>query len=32
MTTLGKASYGDYCDKIINLYNCEIYNFKCKQK
>jgi hypothetical protein len=31
MTNLGKASYGDYCDKNINSYNCEICNFKCKQ-
>lgn len=31
MTTLGNESYGDYCDKIINSYNCEICNFKCKQ-
>ena len=31
MNTLGIVFYGDYCEKNVNIYNCEICNFKCKQ-
>jgi hypothetical protein len=31
MNALGNIFYGDYCEKNVNIYNCEICNFKCKQ-
>ena len=31
MNVLGKVFYGDYCEKNVNVYNCEICTFKCKQ-